>query len=217
MEKELIPFRTFDDLALAEDVANTLKQNDIEYELKTIAPKIDVATMTSAEKSYVIMALNDDFERINKVLEDNELKDMEKIGSDYYLFKFTDSELMDVVKKADEWSAFDVVLARKILKDKGREITDKEMENIRHERIEDLKQPETSLKNLIMAGYVFALLGGLIGVFIGQYLAGYRKTLPNGEVVFAHSNSDRKHGRYILTLGTMVFCVVAVLKLMGKI
>ncbi len=68
-------------------------------------------------------------------------------------------------------------------------------------------------KKLITAGYVFAILGGLIGVFIGQYLAGHRKTLPNGEVVFSHTDDVRKQGRYILTLGTIVFVVFAILKL----
>ena len=88
------------------------------------------------------------------------------------------------------------------------------MENIQQERIE---KPQGSQKNVIIAGYVFALLGGLIGVFIGQYLAGYRKTLPNGEVVLAHSDSDRKQGKYIMTIGTVMLLVMCFLKLTHKI
>ena len=91
------------------------------------------------------------------------------------------------------------------------------MENIQQEGIEELKKPAASQKNVIIAGYVFALLGGLIGVFIGQYLAGYRKTLPNGEVVLAHSDSDRKQGKYIMTIGTIMLIVVCFLKLTHKI
>ncbi|MFD0749851.1 hypothetical protein ACFQZS_06835 [Mucilaginibacter calamicampi] len=87
------------------------------------------------------------------------------------------------------------------------------MENIQQDRVEDLKAPEASQKNIIILGYIFALLGGLIGVFIGQYLAGYRKTLPNGEVVLAHSENDRKQGKYIMTLGTVMLLVVCFLKL----
>ena len=91
------------------------------------------------------------------------------------------------------------------------------MENIQRNTIEDLQQPEASQKNIIIAGYVFALLGGLIGVFIGQYLAGYRKTLPNGEVVLAHNENVRKQGKYIMTIGTIMLIVVCFLKLTHKI
>jgi hypothetical protein len=87
------------------------------------------------------------------------------------------------------------------------------METVQQDGIEKLEKPEPSQKNVIIAGYVFALLGGLVGVFIGQYLAGYRKTLPNGEVVLAHSDSDRKHGKYIMTIGTVVLLFICFLKL----
>src|SRR5690242_17590243 len=140
--EDLISFRTFDDLALAEDVANTLKQNGVKYELKTIAPKIDIATLTGAAKSYVVMAYADDFDRINDLLQQSELEDIEKVGSDYYLFGFTEQELFDVVSKADEWSAFDIMLARKILKDRGHDVSDRKVKQIHDNRIEELKQPE---------------------------------------------------------------------------
>jgi len=91
------------------------------------------------------------------------------------------------------------------------------MENTRQDKIQDLKKPEPSQKNVIIAGYVFALLGGLIGVFIGQYLAGYRKTLPNGEVVLAHSDSVRRQGKHIMTIGTVMLIVVCFLKLTHRI
>ena len=217
MERELITYRTFDDLALAEDLANTLNQNGITYELKTIAPKIDVSTMTSAAKQYVVTAYANDFDKINKLLQERALIDIENVDADYYLFDFTNEELLGVITMSDEWSAFDVMLAQKILKDRGQNITEEKMESIQHERIEELKKPEPSQKNVIIAGYIFAVLGGLIGVFIGQYLAGYRKTLPNGEVVLAHSDSDRKQGKYIMTLGTVMLIVVCFLKLTHKI
>lgn len=87
------------------------------------------------------------------------------------------------------------------------------MENTQQKSINELEKPEASQKNVIIVGYIFAVLGGLMGVFIGQYLAGYRKTLPNGEVVLAHSESVRKQGKYIMTLGTLVLLVMCFLKL----
>jgi hypothetical protein len=91
------------------------------------------------------------------------------------------------------------------------------MDNTAQGEVAEVNKNDASQKNIIIAGYVFALLGGLVGVFIGQYLSGYRKTLPSGEVVFAHSDNVRKHGRYILTLGTIMLLVVCFLKLTRKI
>ena len=85
------------------------------------------------------------------------------------------------------------------------------------DKLQQNTKPEALQKNIIILGYVFALLGGLVGVFIGQYLAGYRKTLPNGEVVLAHSESVRKQGKYIMTIGTIMLIVVCFLKLTHKI
>jgi hypothetical protein len=213
MEKELITFRTFDDLALAEDITDTLKQNNIPYELKTFAPKIDIATMTSAPLAYAIMAHGNDFNRINKLLGESAAADIEKIDADYYLFAFTDEELLDVLTKADEWSAFDVALARKILTDRGREISAERISNIREERIEELKQPEPSPAFWIVLGYIFAFLGGIIGVFFGRHLYAHKKTLPNGEMVFAYSENVRKHGRNIFFIATVCFAIGFFLKL----
>lgn len=213
MEKELIVFRTFDDLALAEDLANTLKQSDIPYELKTTAPKIDITTMASAAKQYVVMAYAEDFDRINDLLQQSELEDIEKVNTDYYLFKFTDDELFDVITKADEWSAFDVMLARKILSDRGRDVSERKIKQIHDDRIEELRKPEPSPTFWIVLGYIFAFLGGIIGVFFGRHLYAHKKTLPNGEMVFAYSENVRKHGRNIFFIAAVCFAIVFFLKL----
>ncbi len=70
------------------------------------------------------------------------VRNVTEIGKDYYLYSFTDDELMEVITKADEWSPFDVVLARKILAEKGKSISDEAIKAINEKRIEELKAPE---------------------------------------------------------------------------
>ena len=53
-------------------------------------------------------------------------KEIEVIDDDYYLLSFSDDELIDVVSKSDEWNKFDVSLAKKLLKERGNEITNDE-------------------------------------------------------------------------------------------
>jgi hypothetical protein len=51
----------------------------------------------------------------------------------------------------------------------------------------------------ILFGYIFAFLGGIIGIFIGRFIATHKKTLPNGEKVFAYCAPDRNHGNRIVS------------------
>jgi hypothetical protein len=102
-----------------------------------------------------------------------------------------------VVTKADEWSTFDVVLARKILNERGIKINEKELAEKEEKRIEELKNVEPLKTGWIIIGYVFALGGGVAGIFFGWYLATGKKTLPNGERIYAFTEADRRQGRII--------------------
>jgi len=160
-----------------------------------------------------------DFEKVNQLLKDDENKNIEDVDKDYYLFSFTDDELIDVVTKADEWSAFDVVLARKLLTERGKDISEAAISVINEQRLEELKKPESSQLSWIIVGYLIALgditiaFGVIIwpffvcaiGLFIGWHLASYKKTLPDGERVFGYNQTDRMHGKRIFYLGITVF------------
>ncbi|MEI9912162.1 MAG: hypothetical protein WDO71_22415 [Bacteroidota bacterium] len=64
----------------------------------------------------------------------------EPVG-DYYLFSFSDDELMDVLRKPDEWNEFDLYWAKKILHIRGVEIKPEDLEKAKQERLDELKQP----------------------------------------------------------------------------
>jgi len=48
---------------------------------------------------------------------------------------------------------------------------------------------------IVLLGYLFAFLGGLVGVFLGYYLS----TRPDPDL--------KTHGRIILTLAVLMFCI----------
>ena len=132
---------------------------------------------------------------------------METVDKDHYLFGFTDEELFEIISKPDEWNEFDFQLAKKILRERGKEINQDTINLLKKQRLNDLAKPEEGQRNWIYAGYIFALLGGLIGVFIGWHLSTYRKTLPNGQQVYGYKQEDRKHGRRIWIKGAIMFIV----------
>jgi hypothetical protein len=217
MEPEFITYQKFNDIALANELAAQLEKHDISYLVEEESQSFDpsFAFNNTMATDWAVKIRAEDFEKVNELLKEDEIEEVSEIGDDYYLYSFTDNELMEVITKADEWSPFDVVLARKLLADRGKNLTDETIAGIHEKRIEDLKVPDPPQTFWIVAGYVCALLGGLLGIFIGWYLMTFKKTLPNGERVYEYLESDRKHGRRIFYIGIVVLTAAMAYKFAG--
>ncbi|HEY5327312.1 MAG TPA: hypothetical protein VIJ27_09960 [Mucilaginibacter sp.] len=217
MEPEFITYQKFSDSALADELGGQLEFHHIEYFIEKEARPFDptYSFNESSVTQYAVKIKSEDFEKVNRLLKDDASEDVTEIGKDYYLYSFTDDELMEVITKADEWSPFDVVLARKLLAEKGKVFTDDAITAINEKRIEELKVPDPPQTYWIVVGYVCAFAGGLLGIFIGWYLMTYKKTLPNGERVYEYLESDRKQGRIIFYIGIVVLTVAVGYKFAG--
>ena len=58
---------------------------------------------------------------------------------------------------------------------------------------------------LLILGWVFALLGGLFGIFIGTYLISAKIVGFNGEKIFRYNGSARLQGLFMALLGLTMF------------
>jgi hypothetical protein len=202
MTDEFFTFRTFDNKDLALKLCETLNKNKIEHSLEDTSPSLDSNFgNNSFSKEFRVKLKNQDFEKATKLLQDESEVELNNIDKNYYLLSFNDEELIEVITKRDEWNQFDFLLAQKLLKERGKEITPEKIEEIKQKRIEELSKPEASQRPYIIAGYIFAFLGGLLGIFIGWFLSTHKKTLPNGIRVYSYSENDRKQGKRILLIG----------------
>ena len=130
---------------------------------------------------------------------------------------FSDEDLLEVLKKPDEWNPENVALARKLLASHGKNFTDAELQKFFEERIESLRQPipvkkASGILSLVASFAVIAVavinyrylentnyLYLLVAAFIVSclaFIAGlnwtYRKKrLPNGEKIFVFSKKLR--------------------------
>jgi len=213
MEPEFITYQKFDDLALANALAEQLDSHQIKYVIVEESFSFDPSfAMNNALKEYAVKIRSEDFEQANQLLKQDEEIEVTEIGKDYYLFTFTDDELMEVIARADEWSPFDFVLARKILAERSKAMTDDTIAAIEEQRIEELKVPEPPQTLWIIIGYIFAALGGVLGIFVGWHIANYKKTLPDGERVYEYSDSDRRHGKIIFYIAIVVTAIAVIYK-----
>jgi hypothetical protein len=191
-----------------------LDKHDIPYRIEENSPSFNPTFINNElTKEYEVKIKSEDFTRVNQLLKDQANEDINQVEKDYYLFDFTNEELMEILTKADEWGSFDYQLARKILTDRSVEVNDKTLSDLTKNRIEELKAPEPAQISWVVIGYIFALAGGVIGLFVGWHLSTYKKTLPDGEMVYGYSETDRKHGKWIFYLAIVVFVICIIYKL----
>ena len=198
-------YKRFYEQERASGLTEILAENGIEFEVTEDRESLDsLYGDKHFSKQYFVKISGDDFEKVDSILLSLSEKELETVDKEHYLYGFTDQELFEIVSKPDEWNEFDLQLAQKILKEKGKEIGQETIKLLKKQRINELARPEEGQRNWIYAGYIFALLGGIFGVFIGWHLSTYKKTLPNGQQVYGYKQEDRKHGRRIWILGTIM-------------
>jgi hypothetical protein len=221
-EEEFVSFLKFDSEADTKPYFDILHDAGIEFFIEDESFSADpiVGSARSIVNDFRIKIRPGDFERANALLADIFKEQLSNVDKDYFIFDFTDDELIDVVKKPDEWGRFNFMLAQQLLKNKGKSISADEIEKFEEERLNDLRQTEQSSPWWISLSYIMAILGcvimflGVLAIFIGWQLTSLKKTLPNGERFYVYSNSDRKNGSnifYIALVSTIIGAIVTYL------
>lgn len=208
MTDELLTFKRFQTAAEAKELAGLLSSKGIPAEVEDASPTFDVTFAGNEfQNQFNVKIPKQDFSRASLLLEEHYAVDLQNLPPDYYLLDFSDDELFDILANPDEWSPLDYNLARQLLAARGKQVDEEVLQALKRRRIRELAKPEERQHSWVAAGYLLALLGGLLSVFIGWYLMSHKKTLPNGERTYAHLPEDRNHGFYILLLGAVMFLV----------
>ncbi|MGH1518446.1 hypothetical protein [Chryseobacterium sp. JK1] len=214
MTAELSTYRKFIYKDDALELIKVLEHHQIIYELEDNSSRLGASFGGDANTNeFELKIQQEDFEKVEHLEEELVRNDVNQIEDNYYLFDYSDEELIEIVMKKEEWSKFDYLLAQKILKNRGKEVNSDLLNIINKQRIQNLAAQEKSPKLLIVMGYFFALLGGFIGIFIGYHLMKYRKVLPNGEKMYGFSENDRQQGQNILIFSVISFIVWTALRL----
>lgn len=208
---EFIIYKKYNEKDRVESLTNTLKENGIEFEVTEDRESLDsLYGGNQLSKNYYIKIKKQDFESADSILLAISEKEVSTVEEDHYLYGFTNEELFEILSKPDEWNEFDYQLSKKILKERGKEVSNDIVELLKKQRLNELSKPDEGHRNWMYAGYIFALLGGLLGLFIGWHLTTFKKTLPNGQRVYGYTEGDRRHGRRILIIGIIMFSIMMI-------
>jgi len=203
-DMNFVTFRSFSSVAEAEGIIETLRHGGIVAQVVDASPPVDITFSVNTSQTEIKVRLKqEDFDKANDLLERQAAEGMVNVPDNHYLHDFSDEELYEIIEKNDEWGKMDFLLSQKLLEERGREISGEEVEILKFERIEDLKKPEPGHKGWLLFGFVIAMFGGLLGMWIGWFHWKFRKTIPTGERVFAYDAGTRKTGEIIFWIGCL--------------
>ncbi|MDP8101861.1 hypothetical protein QJU37_08800 [Pasteurella atlantica] len=211
MTQEYLKFRKCFNSEQAIELKNLLEQEGINVTLVDNLPADLTGNSLNNQPEIHLKPI--DFKRAEQIIEKDAERRIEYIEDDYYLFDSPNEELYEILLKPDEWNAFDYTLAKRILKDRGKYIEPELLIKLKEKRLEELAQPKEYQALLITVGYIFAFLGGIFGVLIGYLLWKTKKTLPNGKMVYIHSEENRKQGKQIFYIGLVVTITVCIYRI----
>lgn len=114
-------------------------------------------------KNYWTLIINDeDYAKVELALFKYDLAEICRLPKDYYLFSFTDFELIDILKNKGDWGEIDYTLALKILEDRGlhypQEILNNYELNYLSEKRQREKQEEESANNTYFGSSPFSMI-----------------------------------------------------------
>jgi hypothetical protein len=203
-------FKSFYNETEATDMMNLLLEHGIHAKTEKTKPILDkVITGDNMQPSLHLKIDPVHFEKAHQILEDYIRMHIDQAEPDYYLYSFSDNELMEILKKPEEWNHQDIIIAQKILNERGKPVTDNQVNRLRAERIQQLAVVEKEDPVWIVYGYLLTILVSLAGFFFGLFLLTTKKLLPDGTKVMMYARYIRIHGLVMMMLSA-VYVVLAI-------
>lgn len=228
MKGSFLRFHAFSDQVLAEEFTAVLKEANIEFQLNREPTMLDRQWLgSSSDPDIIIKIRSDDFDRAHQYLQNYFDSHLGEINKEYFLFSFTNEELLEVLHKPDEWGDLNYRLAQKLLADRGITPDYTEVQKMKQERIEELVKPGKTDWGTIAVGYFFLFVclyliwrveAGfafaphccIISLFTGRHLAYNKKILPDGSKTLSYNKESRVQGKIIIAASFLLLCIAIV-------
>ncbi|ASS49069.1 MAG: hypothetical protein A3D31_04940 [Candidatus Fluviicola riflensis] len=209
-EAELITVKEFQDRELLGDYVDLFEKAEIPFSVEDSKPRFD-ATFANDEsrRYYRINVAPVDLQNALELCGRMDEKIMKELPDDYYLFQFSDKELREILVRSFEWNSLDVMLAKKLLTERGVPFSEEKIAEERQEITDELDAPEKENTLIVVCGYIFCVFGGLLGLMLALLILNSKKTTHDGHRVPRYNAATRGHARNML----LIFIVVIILTL----
>lgn len=187
---EFLPYAKFQTAEDALPLINLLKTASIPYQFEHLVNQLDDLIIGySLDPMFEIRVESSRFEQVNQLLQQSAIVGPDD-QSQYYLYNFTDEELMNVVNNDEEWNAFDQGLAKAILEKRHATTINKPTLSNNNYLAKSL--PTSTL----IIGYLLSTT--IIGILFGLSIRQNKKILSDGTKTYTYDSNTRQHGSYMI-------------------
>ena len=212
--KDFITYRIFPNREVASDTTDILDKAGITYFIEEDAVNFDPSYANNElNKDFCLKIHPSSFKLADKAIEEFYVSQIDHIPSDYYLFEFSDAELIEILEKPDEWGSLDYILAKQLLLKRGVEIHPVQTEDLKRKRLVELSKQETVGKGTLIAGYLFSIFLFPVGIIMGWNWTYGKKTLPDGSRIHSYNDSVRFHGKAVFFIGIGLMIISTLIRL----
>lgn len=191
----------FHTAADAKHLISVLKSNGIFHEVEVPKQIMDSLMGGDAHSPKVFVKLPlQDFELVNQLVEADMLRLIQegKVNlKKHFLQEYSNEELLEVLRKSDEWSIDTTVIARHFLQVRGIELNQEQIKALREERIQEIRKPKKGSTGWMI---VLFLLGGFGFLFFLWWYVAYLTVLVicfgMGYYFWKDVTTDPKGGRF---------------------
>ncbi|MCU0345915.1 MAG: hypothetical protein MUC59_03150 [Saprospiraceae bacterium] len=188
---------------------NLLNAHQIPYSVEKSRLLIDKSIAGQGLTPFAVVKLRPvDFGRVGQLLAKS-VEDNPQLLDSHYFQGFTATELLEVLRKPDEWTPEDIAAAQILLKRQGVVVPTSQVAAYQQERTEALRSGKPVGIGLLLLHAVFAVLGGLFisllfflwGMGMAWYYWKDRTTDMEGQQFFTFATEARQWGKAIFLLG----------------
>ncbi|MCX6867181.1 MAG: hypothetical protein NTV46_13360 [Verrucomicrobia bacterium] len=211
MPDTLIELQRCRDAASVKELTQILNDAGIPHRVGSSAPIVDISTIGSGNEAQVIVSVRaKDYDAARAAMEEDSLQIELPMG--HYLLTSSDDELAEIIAQANDWSAFDVAHARRLLNDRG--VEPSKIAEKKAERLNELRTGKKATMFLLCFGWLCVLLGGLVGLGIAWSLCYSKDMTPDGEF-FTYDIKSREAGKPMLTCSCLMIVLYLFIGLYG--
>ena len=189
-----------------------LKENNIVWRLEGSETIITEAIVGSPIfPKIVLRILPEDFKKVNDILEKEILSNAPDLEQ-HYLNDSTDHELLDILKKQDEFTIEEVIIAKELLRVRGIPIERSALEGMKQNRLEELQKGRDGnlvwmtiyMVLLVLGTFLYSPLAMLAGIGMGWYYWKDQSVDIDGNQYLTFNQKTRNFGIFILVLAVLV-------------
>lgn len=215
---KLSTYKSYSTLEEAKAFALWLRQNDIPSKIEDNTPQLSsIFIGDTLQDNYFLKIRDTDFQIVNKLYSEKVQEDVKNLHEEYYLYSFTNEELLEILDNPDDWDEFNIQASLQILNERGLKMDPNIIEDIHFDQLIEESKPEKLDQVWIILGYGLAILGGFLAIVIGNYIHTSKKTLRDGNVIHRYVEEDRSHGLIISIVGFVFFFLALGYRLWLKI